>query len=73
MLFKYIGNDSWSRPVYEGEDGTLLVDVSPVTHRPMELCTKYNNSFNGEPDTPIEYIDRYRDAEITVDKRVTWY
>lgn len=73
MLFKYSGNDSWNRPVYKGEDGTLLVDVSPVAHRPIELCTKYQNQFNGEPDTPIEDTDRFRDMEVTVDKRVTWY
>lgn len=69
--FKYIGNDSSKRPVYEGEDGTLLVDVDPVKSRPIKLCTKLRNSFDGEPDTPIEYT-RFKDDEILVDQRVTW-
>ena len=70
-IFKFSGYDNWDRPVYEGEDGTLLVDTDPISTRPIKLCTKYNNQFNGEPDTPIEYT-KYKDDEITVDRRVTW-
>ena len=71
-LFKFKGLDSWSRPVYEGEDGQLLVDVDPTSDRLIRLCTKSRNAFNGEPDTPIEYT-KYKDDEIVVDNRVTWY
>lgn len=70
-VFKFIGQDSWDRPVYEGEDGTLLVDVDPRSTRPISLCTKMNNRFDGEPDTPIEHT-KYKDDKITVDRRVTW-
>jgi len=69
--FKFIGCDSWDRPVYEGEDGTLLVDVDPISTKPINLCTKYRNAFDGEPDMPIEYT-KYKNDEVVVDRRVTW-
>ena len=70
-IFKFSGYDNWDRPVYEGEDGTLLVDTDPISNRPIKLCTKCNNQFNGEPDTPIQYT-KYKNDKITVDRRVTW-
>lgn len=70
-IFKFLGQDSLDRPVYEGDDGTLLVDVDPRSTRPISLCTKMNNEFDGEPDTPIEHT-RYKHDEIKVDRRVTW-
>ncbi|MCK9325463.1 MAG: hypothetical protein M0P69_08180 [Bacteroidales bacterium] len=71
-VFKFLGQDSWDRPVYEGEDGTLLVDTDPISTRPIRLCTKCNNEYNGEPDTPIEYTTKYKNDEIIVERRVTW-
>lgn len=70
-LFKFVGYDSWDRPVYEGEDGALLVDTDPVLNKPMRLCTKLGNQFDGEPDTPIEFT-RYKDDKVAVDRRMTW-
>lgn len=70
-VFSFLGHDSWDRPVYEGEDGTLLVDTDPISTKPINLCTNHNNKFNGEPDTPIEYT-KYKDDEIVIDRRVTW-
>ena len=71
-IFKFSGYDSWDRPVYEGEDGTLLVDVDPISTKPINLCTKYQNKFNGEPNTPVQRT-KYKDDEISVDRRVTWW
>lgn len=48
------GRDSWSRPVYEGDDGRLYVDTDPCAARPPRICTKYRNAFDGEPDTPVK-------------------
>lgn len=48
----YKGRDSWSRPVYEAE-GRLYVDVDPRKGWGPNICTKYNNEFDGEPDTHI--------------------
>lgn len=63
LVLNYIGLDSWSRPVYEN-NGTLFVDVDSREYRQPEICTKYNNDFDGEPDTPIEYIEKYKNPKI---------
>lgn len=63
LTLTHIGRDSWSRPVYECE-GRMFVDVDPRSHRPPEICTKYNNTFDGEPDTPIAVMEQYKDVEV---------
>ena len=66
LTLTLLGRDSWSRPVYEGNDGNLYVDVDPRTGYQPKICTKYRNAFDGEPDMPIK-------AEITfVPRRDTW-
>lgn len=70
---KYKCSDSWDRPVYEDEHGTLFVDTTPIKGKPMSLCTKYLNAVDGEPDTPVEYTDKYATAEFTVDHRMVWH
>lgn len=59
LKLKYIGRDSWERPVYDC-DGRLYVDVIPRAKYKPEICTKHDNAFDGEPDTPI-------DESVTVD------
>ena len=59
LRLRYIGKDSWSRYVYEDEDGKLwkLTDCCS----PREVCEQRgdtlhsacNNSFDGEPDCPM--------------------
>lgn len=59
LRLRYIGKDSWSRYVYEDEDGKLwkLTDCCS----PREVCEQCgdtlhsacNNSFDGEPDCPM--------------------
>lgn len=63
LILTYIGTDSWSRPVYKNEDGNLFKDVDSREHRIPEICTVYGG-FEGEPDTPIDYISKYKDLEI---------
>ena len=53
LVLTHIGRDSWERPVYES-DGRLYVDVDPRKNRLPEICTKYNNTFDEEPDTPVD-------------------
>lgn len=70
--FYYEGNDGFGRPVYKC-DGRLYVDVDPRLHRGPELCTKANNEFDGEPDTPIVYTSKFQGATIIFHpSRVTW-
>lgn len=52
LTLNYKGRDSWSRPVYEAE-GVLYVDVDPRKGWKPDICTKYNNEFDGEPDESI--------------------
>lgn len=67
MTLNYKGRDSWSRPVYEA-NGRLYVDVDPRKDWKPNICTKYNNEFDGEPDEPIP-----ADTRITfVSGRDTW-
>jgi len=69
----YIGNDSYNRPVYKNENGKLFVDVDPRKDHAPKICTKYQNVFDGEPDTPIDCITAYSNAEIEfIPKRITW-
>lgn len=57
IQIRYIGHDSWSRPVFETRKGSLLVDTNmsdAFNDREMSLCTKCNNEFDGEPDSPVD-------------------
>lgn len=53
LILTLLGRDSWSRPVYEGGDGRLYVDVDPCADHQPKICTKYRNVFDGEPDIPV--------------------
>lgn len=52
LILRYIGRDSFSRPVYEA-DGKLYVDVDPREGWAPKIFTKYGNRFDGEPDLPV--------------------
>lgn len=72
FMLTHIGRDSWDRPVYES-DGRLYVDVSPLGRCAPEICTKLDNAFDGEPDTPISAMHRFDGAEIEfIPCRDTW-
>lgn len=67
LTLYYKGRDSWSRPVYES-DGKLFVDVNPQKGSRPDICSKYNNEFDGEPDASVR-----EDVQITfVPCRDTW-
>ena len=57
MLLILRGRDSWDRPVYKGPDGNLYVDVDPRKGWGPNICTKYQNDFDGEPDDPVRDVD----------------
>lgn len=67
LLLSFVGCDSWDRPVYES-NGQLYVDVDPRKEYPPNICTKYNNDFDGEPDIPFR---KYEEVEF-IPKRYTW-
>lgn len=73
LTLAYIGNDSYNRPVYKNQREKLFVDVDPRKDHDPKICTKYQNAFDGEPDTPIDCITAYNNAEIEfIPKRITW-
>lgn len=67
ITLTFVGRDSWDRPVYKNENNRLCVDVDPRDGRKPQICTKYRNEFDGEPDYPIESYE----FEF-VPKRDTW-
>lgn len=66
MKLKYIGSDSWDRPVYEDENGLLVKDVNPRKCWQPKLCVALDNAFDGEPDVP------YHETPEFIPERVTW-
>lgn len=64
----YRGRDNWDRPVYEA-NGHLYVDTDPRSGHGPNICTKLNDDFCGEPDTPIS-----EDIEMEfIPHRDIWY
>lgn len=63
LVLKYIGEDDWSRTVYEDENGIIFKDTN-CGMGTIALCTC--GSFDGEPNTPIEYIEKYEGVEIEI-------
>lgn len=67
LILNFIGTDSWSRPVFKDEDENIFKDTNlgdGAEHGIFHLCTSYD--FEGEPDTPIEYIEKYKDVEFEI-------
>ena len=68
----YEGKDGVNRPVYRSGE-RLFVDTEPRKDREPNICTVLNNVMGGEPDTPIAYIGKYKEAELLfIPERVTW-
>ena len=70
LKLKPIGTDSWSRPVYEDQNGRLWKDITLGRNKP-NLCSAVNNAFDGEPDLPIRrpFIILSNEKQINKDKR----
>lgn len=64
LVLNFVGKDDWSRVVYEDEGGKMFKDTSLGYGKPS-LCTVYGG-FEGEPDTPIQYIEKYKNVEIVL-------
>lgn len=73
LLLRHKGRDSWERPVYIDESGKLWKDVDPLPDGPPKLCTALYNAFDGEPDTPMEYMKKYEGVPVVfLPERDTW-
>ena len=73
LHLKYLGRDSWSRPVYEGDDGVLWKDIDPRASVKANLHTSVGNEFDGEPNRPMSEFEKYKNVSVTfVPKRDVW-
>lgn len=56
IQIKWIGFDSWCRPMFQTKRGTYVCDTSMAygSDAPMTLCSKNNNEYDGEPDTLLK-------------------
>lgn len=73
LTLNYFGCDSWDRPLYKDKDGKIFVDVSPLSRCEPEICTKYNNQPEGEPDTLISVMESYKGVDVEfVPQRAVW-
>lgn len=73
LHLKYLGRDSWDRPVYRDDEGILWKDVDPRVDRKATLCTSVDNEFDGEPDTGMEYFEKYQNVTLVfVPARDVW-
>lgn len=59
-----VGVDDWGRTVYKDTSGNFFKDTDVITSR-LELCTVCGG-FDGEPCTPLEYTEKYKDAIIEI-------
>ena len=73
LHLKFVGMDSWDRPVYKDDSGTLWKDVDPRAGMKPNLCTLVNNEFDGEPDIGMKYLEKYRGVAVAFEsKRIVW-
>lgn len=73
LHLKYLGRDSWDRPVYMDDEGILWKDVNPRADRKAALCTSVDNEFDGEPDAGMEYFEKYQNVTLVfVPARDVW-
>ncbi len=63
LQLKFLGVDDWSRPVFESENGDIFKDLN-LGEGKLDLCTA--SSFDGEPNTPIHYIEKFKNVEFEI-------
>lgn len=74
LHLKFIGMDSWDRPVYKDDMGTLWKDVNSRAGTKPDLCTSVNNEFIGEADTGMKYLEKYQGVTVAFEpeRRPIW-
>lgn len=73
LHLKFLGRDSWDRPVYKDNNGVIWKDVEPRADREANLCTSVDNEFDGEPDTGMKYLKAYQNVLVIFEpKRDVW-
>lgn len=58
---------------YQRKRDAQLAHKIPRADDGPKLCSALYNAFDGEPDTPLEVMERYKDKAIVfIPKRDTW-
>lgn len=75
LFLTYLGIDDWNRPVYQDQNGKIWKNIKHLARNEIEiennidgLCTVYGNSFDGEPEMPLEYFDSKPMIEFSASK-----
>ena len=63
LILTYLGKDFWDRPVYKDEKDRFFKDVN-LGIGVLDLCT--SSCFDGEPITPVCYIESLKSVEIEI-------
>ncbi len=73
LHLKFLGRDSWDRPVYKDNNGVIWKDVEPRADREANLCTSVDNELDGEPDIGMKYLKAYQNVLVIFEpKRDVW-
>ena len=73
LHLKFLGRDSWDRPVYMDDEGIIWKDVEPRADREAHLCTSVSNEFDGEPDAGMGQFGKYQNVSVVfVPGRDVW-
>ena len=73
LHLRYLGRDSWDRPVYMDDEGIVWKDIEPIAESKAQLCTSVDNEFDGEPDTGMRYFKKYQNVSVVfVPARDVW-
>ena len=64
---RFIGIDSWDRPVYQDDSGKMWKDVN-LGCGELSLHSASSNDFDGEPDMPIHFEFEIVKEESPCDK-----
>lgn len=67
QVLTFVGKDNHDRPVYVDPGHKLYVDTDPRKDREPQICTKYQNLFDGEPRDPVSGNFEFYPNRVTWD------
>ena len=75
LFLTFLGIDDWNRPVYQDQNGRIWKNIKHLARNETDvensidgLSTVCSNSFDGEPEMPLEYFDSKPTIEFSTKK-----
>lgn len=75
LILTFLGIDDWNRPVYQDQNGRIWKNIKHLARNEIDvennidgLCTVSGNSFDGEPEMPLEYFDSKPTIEFSAQR-----